>query len=321
MALRGNGGIDPFFFGTGVDGDFAFNSAIDLTGIGDGAFRNVSFVKTSGGDPDFSVIWPGTRVFATRSIYIGPGVTLSADGSPGGHDLPNHLPGAGAAAGRFGGGKAGGYGGHNTSSTPQNGQAGVSDTTCIGGNGGAGGTSGGGGGGAGTGGAGGVADSYTLGYTDQDWNSLYHGAGIVNGSLHAFTGGAGGGGGGACGSSGGTNHAGAGGGGGGIILLSAPVITIDGILSVKGGNGSDSGDGTVWDGGSGGGGGGGGGAVILIYGVLVVNGSIVADGGNGAAGNSGSGTKGFGGHGGRIYHFGGTEENIFITHGSSGSDG
>ena len=313
MALRGEGGIDPFFFGTGFNGDVSFGADTDLTGIGDGAFRNLNIAKASGGDPDFTVIWPGSRIFATRSIYIGPGATLFGGGTNGASGGGGAAGGAGGVGVTMGGGYVGGEGGYGLSSIPEAGFHGTNTTASIGGAGGAGGS-------CGAGAAGGAGGTQTRGDFmggEQNWLALVRGACQILSTTHTFMGGAGGGGGGANGPSIGSVSGGGGGGGGSVLLLAAPTIQIDGLLSVKGGKG---GLGTGISNG-GGGGGGGGGSLILIYGKLIVNGSVLTDGGDGADGVLGFGLGGFGGAGGFLFSFGGTEETTYVSTGANGVNG
>jgi hypothetical protein len=142
MALRGLGGIDPFLFGNGIAGDISHTT--DFTQLFDAVTRNWKAVKASGGDPNFTVTAPGWRIFATREIHIGGGVTLSARGTIGGTNSGGAAAGgAGATAGTMGSGTAGGSVSLNVGLTPGAGGGGVDNTRSIGGSGGAGGTAGG----------------------------------------------------------------------------------------------------------------------------------------------------------------------------------
>jgi hypothetical protein len=89
---------------------------------------------------------------------------------------------------------------------------------------------------------------------------------------------------------------GTGGAGGGMVRLGSPLITNNGTIRAKGGNGSD---GTAA--GGGGGGGGGGGRIVIAGGIAVV-GTMSVAGGTGGAGNGG-GAAGSNGSTGTIHLF------------------
>jgi hypothetical protein len=102
-----------------------------------------------------------------------------------------------------------------------------------------------------------------------------------------LTGGSGGGGGGAGATN--TTRGGAGGGGGGAILIaSSGTITINGVITGRGGNGGS---------GAGGGGGGAGGGIRLIANVVTGTGNLTASGGSGGGAqvsfNGGAGGQGY----------------------------
>ncbi len=309
MALRGLGGIDPMWFGTGFDGDATFAVGNNLEGRG-GAYKTLRFAKADGGDPDFTILGSGSVFLATRKIYIGNGVTLSAKGHNGATNLISDTGGAGGAAassGRLGGSYAGGNGGTDGSG----GGFGNGSDTSLGGRGGVGGTAGGNPGGVAT-----AANTTDLWDTHGWWPNLIQGGGFLEDGPVTFHGGGGGGG----GASDDGASGGGGGGGGGYIVLCAPIIEIDsvGALIAGGGDGGNGGFGTGIA--RGGGGGGGGGVIILVYAKLIMNGTLNAVGGDGGVGSDG-GVGGAGGKGGHIFQFGGTDDSIFGFTSSDGADG
>jgi hypothetical protein len=308
MALRGYGGIDPFFFGAGLNGDFQVGSEADLSGIGMATYKTLQFVKTSGGDPDYSVNMSGNIFIATRKIIVGPGVFVHANGrnGAGGVGTTGGAGGPAPVPGVLPGGYAGGNGGNENNT----GAPGGGGTGSIGQSGGAGGASFGR-----VGGAAGLVSNDDLMGTEGDWNNLFQGHSIINGAIQKFMAGGGGGG----GSADGTSAGGGGGGSGGMFVLAAPIIEIQGggALYAVGGYGGDAEAGSAS---AGGGGAGAGGVIILIYGQLIVDGTINVDGGVGGTGH-GTAFGGKKGKAGRIYHFGGTDDQIFRENGSDGSDG
>lgn len=290
-------GIDKGLFGLGT-GTATYDVAQDITGTGDVSAQTINFVKANPGDPDYIVYAYGQKYLASRKITIGPGVTISGRGDPGGGII------VGAPGYSLGSGAAGGAGNPGDGV----GAAGGNSTPARGGNGGS-------GGGSGTR-AGGSAGQALVNAFLNGWRevSVLMSGQVVNaGTVKLVNGGGGGGGGG--GHAGG-GAGGDGGGGAGVIIMAAPVIEIAGIMDFRGWQGNP-GSGTAA---GGGGGGGGGGLVILIYGELIFTGSILLTGGAGGAGFSG-GVGGTGAQGGRSWRYNGDPADFVETVGAAGANG
>jgi len=248
-------------FGDGSDGEVTI-AAAGTTTLDRDMFYSILTV------PDTAILnTGGFRIYATKSVTVANGGTITRAGNPG----SGTTAGAINAAGTLGIGAAGGAGGVGN---PGAGGAGtdLSAGYPLGGSGGHGGNGSyfsGGDYGDVTAPVGTKGNVRTL-----PWAACGHAIGA--GAFSVLAGGGGGGGGSA--SSGGGNG-GAGGGGGGAILIAAPIIVIEatGTITAQGGNGGNA---MVGGGGtSASGAGGGGGAVVLVYHTLIETGTITVAGG------------------------------------------
>lgn len=272
-------------FGDGSDGNVVFDGTSTVLGLAPstGVYtltRNIYPKQATVSGAGTRVKGAAFEVICSESLLVGAGAQLDADGNAG----ALAVAGAAITAQVLGGSFSGGAGG--------NGGAGANGTNATTSGGGAGGN-----GGAGTGGhSGGTGGTLTAPTAAQGGlprvaTTALLGQVIGNGGLTLVKGGAGGAGGGDDAT---PNAGGGGGGGGGVLVIAAPIITIQGRISARGGAGAA---GTA--GNAGGGGGGGGGCLVIVARAVTNSGTLDAAGGAGGAA-SGTGTAGSAGSAGNV---------------------
>ena len=341
--LPPGGGSAGFDYGDGSDGSTTISGTTTLTRD---MFYTTLTVANGG------LLKPnGFRVFASTSIEVQSGGTISTNGGAGGTGVAGSnttgsgqrgTGGSGGAGGTAipngtlktpGNGQAGTNGGNgdaNTSANQLNGVAGSNETNGITSNSGvAGGNSGTGCGNSGGGGSqnssmGGTAGTITQVTKPSSIEIIASMLGALGGYGCSAGSGSGAGGGGGFGISSNDSLGGGGGGGGagaagGILWLASPIVTVDsgGVMQSNGGNGGNGGvGGNATGAGSGGqsnGGGGGGGGGGGNGGLIIVISPAYTNNGSVtvSGGNAGSGAA----------HGTGGAGNIAPTNGSNGTAG
>ena len=317
LTINSGAAIDPAGFKIYVSGTLLNNGYINSYGNSGGAGGNGGVGGAGAGAAGGAAGTAGTA--GTAGAALAGGTLGGTVAGPAGRTQ------AGGAGGnsQLVGGSAAGIAGVTQAVTSCIGSAAVNASGVTGGTGGTGGTGSGGAfgvGGTGAGAVGGVAgtcSSFTRLFVYPNWSNMYE---FATTTITAYTtsppsgtGGAGGGGGGGGGGAGGGGGGGGSGGSGGsgsagrVIAIYASILTNNGTILSRGGNGAAGGNGGnggvgALDAGGGGGGGGGasgnggnGGVLVLVYRTLGATGILLTSGGSSSTGGTfGSGAAGAG---------------------------